>query len=111
MLLTPETYSQPHDKVVVCYCAAWCRTCSQYQPLLEDLSKQFTEWSFIWVDIEKHPEWLIDDDIEDFPTVLLQNSQGVKFFGTLLPHIEHLKQLIEGFDDLPVLDTPTLVIE
>lgn len=108
MMHTPEDRENINDKLVICYCAAWCRTCGQYQPLFQGLSEKLADWSFVWVDIEQHPDWLIDDDIEDFPTILIQDQQGIRFLGTLLPHIEHLEQLLATASDLPVSDTAKL---
>lgn len=104
MLLAPEKSLVNNEKIIICYCAAWCRTCDQYKPMLEKLSQNHTDWTFIWLDIEEHPEWLIDDDIEDFPTILIQDASGVRFFGVLLPHIEHLEKLLLNLQALPVLE-------
>lgn len=104
MLVKPEKSLVLKDKTVICYCAAWCRTCDQYQPLLNSLSDKYPDWTFVWADIEDHPEWLIDDDIEDFPTILIQDNKGVRFLGTLLPHIDHLEKLITNVNNLPILN-------
>ncbi len=87
---------------VACYCAAWCRTCDAYRPALEALAERLPQWTFIWVDIEDSPHWLGDEDIENFPTILIQDRQGTRFWGTQLPYVEHLQRLIEGATDLPV---------
>ncbi|MCC2594960.1 thioredoxin family protein [Pusillimonas sp. MFBS29] len=84
---------------VVCYCAAWCDTCTEYRPAFDDLAARMPEHTFIWVDIEENPELLGDDDVENFPTLLLQDQRGSLFFGTLLPHISHLERLIASMDD------------
>lgn len=104
MLFTPKKDLAKKEKIIICYCAAWCRTCDQYQPLLAKLSEKYTDWTFIWIDIEENPEWLIDDDIEDFPTLLIQDNSGVRFLGTLLPHIDHLEKLILNANSLPILN-------
>ena len=100
-LLTPNT---PHLKtllgnkarpLIVCYCAAWCDTCTVYQKKLEVLSKQLTDHVFVWVDIEDHPELLGDEDIENFPTLLIERQGQIQFFGTMLPHIDQLERMIE----------------
>jgi thiol-disulfide isomerase/thioredoxin len=88
---------------VVCYCAAWCRTCDAYRPLLEALADRLPRWTFIWVDIEDSPEWLGDEDIENFPTILIQDRSGTRFWGVQLPYVEHLQRLIESAAELPVL--------
>lgn len=80
--------------LVMCFCAAWCDTCKEYQPKFEGLAAQHPDTCFIWVDIEDHPELLGDEDVENFPTVAIVDKTEVRFMGTILPHIEHLDRLI-----------------
>lgn len=99
-----QRLAQDAGRRVVCYCAAWCRTCDAYRPALEALAAQWPAWTFIWVDIEDDPDWLGDEDVENFPTVLVQDRAGTRFWGVQLPYAEHLSRLLEGAEDLPVLD-------
>ncbi len=80
--------------LVMCFCAAWCDTCKEYQPKFDRLSAQYPDACFIWVDIEEHPELLGDEDVENFPTIAIVDKTEVRFMGTILPHIEHLDRLI-----------------
>jgi thiol-disulfide isomerase/thioredoxin len=86
---------QTQGLVIVCYCAAWCDTCTRYRPELDALSDKWPQHTFVWVDIEDSPHLLDDEDVENFPTVMIQSAGGNLFFGTLLPHISHLDRLIE----------------
>lgn len=88
---------------VVCYCAAWCRTCDEYRPAFEALADRMPQWTFIWVDVEDSPEWLGDEDVENFPTILVQDREGTRFWGVQLPYAEHLQRLLESAGDMPVL--------
>lgn len=85
--------------LVACYCAAWCNTCTQYRQPFEALAERLSDCTFIWIDIEECPELLGDEDVEDFPTILLQDDRGTLFFGTQLPHIQHLERLIQSVQD------------
>ncbi|MCQ9617102.1 thioredoxin family protein [Paenalcaligenes niemegkensis] len=87
---------------IVCYCAAWCNTCKAYQPQFDELSALHPQHCFVWVDIEENEELLGDEDVDNFPTVLIQNKKGTLFFGPLLPHIEHLQRLLEHAAETPV---------
>jgi len=89
---------------VACYCAAWCRTCDAYRPALAALADELPGWTFLWIDIEDSPEWLGDEEVENFPTLLVQDREGTRFWGTLPPHVDHLRRLIEGAAGLPVAD-------
>ena len=86
------------DLTIVCYCAAWCDTCTQYRPDYEALAAQHGQHTFVWVDIEEHPELLEDEDVENFPTVLIQAPRGNLFYGVLQPHAVHLDRLISRCD-------------
>ncbi|MGO3743462.1 thioredoxin family protein [Kerstersia sp.] len=81
-------------RLVVCFCAQWCDTCRAYLPVLEALSEKYPDDCFAWVDIEDHPEFLGDVDVENFPTLLIMEGERTAFFGTMLPHIGHLDRLL-----------------
>ncbi|MYN14541.1 thioredoxin [Pusillimonas sp. TS35] len=100
--LAARLTDNPEGLVVACYCAAWCGTCNQYRPAFDALAQRWPQHTFVWIDVEELPELLGDEEIENFPTLLIQNQAGNAFFGTLLPHISHLEQLIERYDQ----DTP-----
>lgn len=80
--------------IVVCYCAAWCRTCDGYLEAFKELSQKFPEQVFLWVDIEDEESLLDDLDVENFPTILIQEAGSNRFFGTMLPYIAHLERLL-----------------
>ncbi|MAL01503.1 thioredoxin family protein [Neopusillimonas maritima] len=86
---------------VICYCAEWCDTCRQYLNDFRALAAQWPTHTFIWVDIEENPELLDEEDVENFPTVLIQDDSGNRFFGPLLPHIGHLETLLRKAPELP----------
>lgn len=89
--------------LVVCFCAAWCDTCRQYERDFAQLASKWPQHVFTWVDIEENPELLGDEDVENFPTLLVQTSNENRFFGPMLPHIGHLDKLLETIDRMPTL--------
>ena len=91
--------AQPHQGLVICYCAAWCDTCQAYQTRFDELSASYPDRIFVWADIEDHPELLGDEDVENFPTLLLTQGERTAFYGTMLPHIGHLQRMLDTLDD------------
>lgn len=89
---------------VACYCAAWCDTCTQYRGAFEALAARTPQALFLWIDIEDTPEWLGDEDVENFPTLLVQDTQGTRFWGAQLPHIQHLERLLQSAAAMPLTD-------
>jgi thioredoxin 1 len=82
--------------LVACLCAEWCGTCREYLPRFTELAAAWPQHVFVWVDVETHPELLDDDDIEDFPTLLIQSASATRFYGPMLPHIGHLDRLLQA---------------
>lgn len=85
--------------LVACFCAAWCDTCEQYKPKLQALADTLPQHVFAWIDIEDHAELLGDEDVENFPTLLVQIGPRVVFYGPMLPHIGHLERLLESLNE------------
>jgi len=83
--------------LVVCLCAEWCGTCRDYRTGFDELAAQFPDTRFRWLDIEDRADDLGDLDVENFPTLLILRGEQVLFFGTMLPHLSHLRRLIETF--------------
>ena len=109
-LLSSALSAQPNNTSandtwrVVCYCAQWCDTCRDYAPAFKQLAQKWPNHVFVWVDIEENPELLGDEDVENFPTLLVQSGLGNHFFGPMLPHIGHLDKLLETAHRLPASD-------
>lgn len=66
-----------------------------YHDKFATLSQTKQQMIFVWIDIEDHPEYLGDEDIESFPTILVQHASRTLFFGPMAPHINYLKRLLD----------------
>ncbi len=86
--------------LVVCLCAEWCGSCRDYRPGFESLASEFRDVKFRWLDIEEDADAMGDLDVENFPTLLIQRHGAIVFFGTMLPHLGHLRRTIESFAEL-----------
>ncbi len=92
--------------LIICFCADWCLTCKDYKQEYLNLSKRFCEHIFYWIDIEDYPEILEYEDIENFPTLLIQVAEKIVFFGSVFPYIKHLERLIRSIDrNSPIVST------
>ena len=94
--MSSESASTPAPLLVACLCAQWCGTCRDYQPLFAQLQTEFPHVRFIWVDVEDESELVDPVDVEDFPTLLIARGGRPLFFGTVMPHLETLKRLIQN---------------
>lgn len=92
-----STFTTPNnDLLVACLCAQWCGTCKDYAPLFASLQADFPGATFRWIDIEDESELVDPIEVENFPTLLIATGGQARFFGTITPHIETLKRLIQS---------------
>jgi thioredoxin-like negative regulator of GroEL len=82
--------------VVACLCAAWCNTCGDFQAPFMQLATRFPEVQFVWIDIEDQANVVGDLDVENFPTLLIQQNELVNFFGTVLPDAKLTERLLQS---------------
>jgi hypothetical protein len=85
--------SPPYE--VVCICADWCRTCTEYRPGFEALAAQFPQASFKWLDTEDDAEQVGDLEVENFPTILVKQGPQTLFYGPQPPSHDVLKRLLQ----------------
>jgi len=97
----------PNPLWVVCLCAQWCGTCGDYTARFESLRHEFPTLTFDWIDIEDQADLVDPVEVDNFPTLLLMRNGRVRFFGSLTPHIETLRRLIQAQEQEP--DDPTRV--
>jgi len=82
---------------VACLCAAWCVACREYGATFAALAAQFgSDADFAWIDIEDDADALGDLDIENFPTLLIADEAGARFFGPVMPQASTAERLIRG---------------
>lgn len=104
----PKPVAPPSpDLLVACLCAQWCGTCRDYRPLFDQLRAEFAPARFVWVDIEDEADLVDPIEVENFPTLLVVADGQARFFGTLTPHIDTLRRILQTqltADASPVAD-------
>ena len=85
---------------IVCLCAAWCRLCDEYAPVLEQVTSELVgDDSALrrhWIDIEDEADLVGDFDVETFPTIVVIDPDGVRFAGPLTPQPDTLRRLLRA---------------
>ena len=103
--------SEAPSLLIACLCAQWCGTCRDYRPLFEQLQAEFSTARFAWVDVEDEADLVDAIDVEDFPTMLIASEGQARFFGTLTPHLETLRRLLQSQLDSPSTQLPDATVQ
>lgn len=98
----------PEALTLVCLCARWCNVCQQYRAPFEALAHNEGLARVLWVDIEDEDELVSDIEVETFPTLLIADRAGVRFFGPLPPQIPVLENLLPRLAQAPLLADPQI---
>jgi len=80
--------------LVACLCAAWCDSCEAYRATFDALAQRHPDKYFVWIDIEDEADLVGDFDVENFPTLLIQQADLVAFFGCIQPELRVADRLI-----------------
>ncbi|AHI64825.1 thioredoxin family protein [Burkholderia thailandensis] len=96
-----ERLRNPDTLLVACLCAEWCGTCREYRAAFDRLADAHPGACFAWIDVETHADRLDDLDVENFPTLLVEDASSVRFFGTVLPHAAIVERMLADLTALP----------
>lgn len=75
-----ERLADPGTLLVACLCAEWCGTCRDYRAAFDQLADAHPDACFAWIDIETHADRLDDLDVENFPTILIEDAKHRPLF-------------------------------
>lgn len=92
----PSTAPQS-PALVACLCAQWCLTCGAYRTVFDALASEMPELRFVWVDIEDEADLVDPIEVENFPTLLIGAGSMARFFGTVMPHADTLKRMVQSY--------------
>jgi thioredoxin reductase (NADPH) len=73
------------DTLVVCLCAAWCDTCTEFRGTFARLKHAHPQAEFVWLDVEDDAALVGDLDIENFPTLAVFKQDRPLFYGVTMP--------------------------
>ena len=60
------------------------------------MAARYPAFRFAWLDIEDQADLVGDIDVDTFPTVLMADAQGIRFFGPLTPQANTLSRLLDS---------------
>lgn len=99
---------------IACLCAAWCRLCDDYAPVLQAVATELRDAGVIvhthWIDIEDDANLVDDIDVETFPTIVLVHGDRVRFAGPITPQAETLRRLVRATALEPAADASSAAI-
>lgn len=92
----PDPCSPRTDYWVICLCANWCGLCRDYHDVFAGLAARYPHARFAWLDIEDQAGLVGDVEVETFPTLLVADAEGTRFFGPLTPQPQTLSRLLDS---------------
>lgn len=72
------------------------------------MARRYPALRFAWLDIEDQSGLVGDLEVETFPTLLLADAQGTRFFGPLTPQASTLSRLLDALARSGLQVTPHL---
>ena len=97
---TSPAFSAPARRAwVICLCADWCGLCRDYHDLFARMAARYPAFRFAWLDVEDQAALVGDIDVETFPTLLLADAGGTRFFGPLTPQPQTLSRLLDSLEN------------
>ncbi|SAL30297.1 thioredoxin family protein [Caballeronia humi] len=104
-----ERIGDPDTLFVACLCADWCGTCRDFREGFDRLADAHPDICFAWIDIENQADRFEDLDVENFPTILIEDAITTRFFGTVLPQASIVGRMLVDLTALPgIVGAPKL---
>ena len=82
--------------VVIGLCAAWCRTCGEFEDAFDRLAAERPGALFLWLDIEDDSTLVGDIEVENFPTLAVYRDGVPVHFGISLPQEGLVRRVLEA---------------
>lgn len=97
---TIQTRLRDGVPLIACLCAEWCGSCREYRDAFTALSDARPDLCFVWIDIEDQADVADGFNVENFPTIVIEDSGTTRFSGTVLPQRGILERLLSEFPAL-----------
>ena len=101
-----QPFMNPEVTWVICLCADWCGLCRDYERVFAQMASRYPAFRFASLDIEDQADLVGDIDVQTFPTVLMADAQGTRFFGPLTPQASTLSRLLDSLQDASLQAAP-----
>lgn len=89
-----DTELQAPGLCLVKFGATWCGPCLKLEPLLEILKKEFSEITFVSIDVEQKPHLAQKFKVRTLPTLLLLRDGAERSRLSGLTTIDLIKKLL-----------------
>lgn len=95
--ITTENVKQmisEEDYVILDLVSNWCNPCKVLSPILEKMSLDMTDISFVKMDVEENPDIAIEYNIKSVPTLLFfKNGEHVLTHVGMIPEKSLLEKI------------------
>jgi thioredoxin-like negative regulator of GroEL len=61
---------------IIKFWASWCRPCTQFTPIFEEIQAEYENFSFSEINIEEHPFTTTEYSVTTVPTVVVLDEGG-----------------------------------
>jgi thioredoxin reductase (NADPH) len=94
--------------LVVCLCATWCKTCTEFRGTFDKLAAAAARAKFVWLDVEDDSALVGDIEIENFPTLAVFRGERPLFYGVTMPQEGVVARTLASLqrDDRDAIEVP-----
>lgn len=73
-----EQLKNEGKKILLDLHGLWCGPCKQLMPRLENIEKEYSDVTFVKMDVDKNKDYVLNLGIRSVPTVILYNGSTIK---------------------------------